>query len=107
MNGDRETSTVAPQALLLMNSELVTDLTAAMAERLLGMEFSTEERIERLFVEAYGRPPTESEVSGVRKFLERSAQLTERGTNADETKRKAWQMLCQSVVSSSEFVYVR
>src|SRR5690606_35885545 len=34
INGDRDSSTIAPQALFLMNSELVAQATTALAERL-------------------------------------------------------------------------
>src|SRR6185503_8640954 len=38
MNGDRPTTTVAPQALFMMNSALVLEHTKAMAERLIALK---------------------------------------------------------------------
>ena len=97
LSGDRNTSTLSPQALFLMNSEWVASVTTAMAERILQAEASGDSRYRRLFLEAYGRPPSKEEVQLLRRFLERF-----QGPEA-----AAWQALCQAVVSSSEFIYVR
>jgi len=106
--GSRDTSTIAPQALFLMNSELVAELTAAMAERLLSEEASRESRIDRLFAEAFGRPPTTEELQRTVQFLTNFETLAAQHTEqTDAPATQAWQALCQSVVSSSEFVYVR
>jgi hypothetical protein len=112
LNGDRDTSTIAPQALFLMNSELVGELTTAMAERLMSLESTQQARLERLFVEAYGRPPTADELQRAGEFLTQFEMLvsTPNGRTAEQADgvvAQAWQALCQSVVSSSEFVYIR
>ena len=111
LNGDRETSTIAPQALFLMNSELVTGLTTAMAERLLEADRTRKAHINQLFLEAYGRRATSDELNRADVFLSQFEKLTvqdkgETKGDADSTQQ-AWQALCQSVVSSSEFIYVR
>ena len=111
LNGNRDTSTIAPQALFLMNSELVADLTTAMADRLLEAGGTREARINRLFLEAYGRQPTADELKRADVFLARFEKLV--AQDKDETKaeagrtEQAWQALCQSVISSSEFIYLR
>ena len=101
LNGNRGTSTIAPQALFLMNSEFIDDLTASMARRLLALDLSDERRIVRLFQEAYGRRPTELETARAGEFL---IQMTQAPAGGPEY---AWELLCQSIVSSSEFIYVR
>lgn len=100
--GSRNTSVVAPQALFLMNSEFVTEITTVMAKRLLATPASPQQRIERLFEEAYGRLPTEAESKRVLEFLKQF----QNPENLHEPER-AWQRLCQSILSSSEFAYVR
>ena len=111
LNGNRDTSTIAPQALFLMNSQLVTSLTTAMAKRLLEADGTHKAHINQLFLEAYGRQPTADELNHADIFLSRFAKLTaqdkdETKGNADSTQQ-AWQGLCQSVILSSEFIYVR
>ena len=93
------------------HDELVTNLTTAMADRLLQADGTRKARINRLFLEAYGRQPTADELDRADVFLTRFAELV--AQDKDETKggagrtKQAWQALCQSVVSSSEFIYVR
>ena len=102
LTGNRGTSTIAPQALFLMNSEFMTEVAASTAERLLALDVPDERRIVRLFREAYGRTPSEREAVRSAEFLR------EFGEQSHEDGRiRAWQALCRSVVSSSEFVYVR
>ncbi len=111
LNGNRNTSTIAPQALFLMNSKLVIDLTTAMADRLLDADGTRKERVTQLFLEAYGRPPTEDELTRadlfLTQFVELSAQEKEDPQGDADITQQAWQALCQSVISSSEFIYVR
>lgn len=111
LNGNRDSSTIAPQALFLMNSKLVIDLTTAMADRLLDTEGTREERITQLFLEVYGRPPTEDELTRADLFLTQFAELTAQEKEDPQGDvggtQQAWQALCQSVISSSEFIYVR
>ncbi len=107
LDGDRDSSTIAPQALLLMNSELLHELTTAMADRLLTLEDSPRDRIDRLFVETYGRPPAAEETASLLEFLARFESLAVRDAPPEEAARRAWRQLCHSVVTSNEFVYVR
>lgn len=58
----RETSTVAPQALTLFNSEEVQDRALAFANRLIRQEKSAQETIKLAFQIAFGRLPTGTEL---------------------------------------------
>ena len=108
LKGDRDTSTIAPQALFLMNSDLVTELTGSMADRLMSLETTRESRINRLFLEAYGRPVTDEEAERASQFLVKFEKLvSQQAGQADAPTAEAWQALCQSIVLSSEFVYIR
>ena len=57
----RETSTVAPQALTLFNSEEVRDRAVAFADRLQNQNLDDAETIQRAFELALGRPPNKTE----------------------------------------------
>ena len=107
LNGNRENSTIAPQALFLMNSELVAELTTAMARRLIKLEPDREARVQRLFLEAFGRPPTPEDVQRAASFLSRFESLLPQQDNQNDEAVQPWQALCQSVVASSEFIYIR
>jgi hypothetical protein len=67
----RVASTHAPQALEMLNGELANDLAGAFAERLTHDAGADHERqIERAFLLAAGRLPTDRERALARKFLE-------------------------------------
>lgn len=102
LNGNRDTSTLSPQALFFMNSEFVLDVTTSWADRVRQIETSKRQRLTLLVEQAYGRLPTETELNRFADFLE---QFESQGSEVD--RQRAWQALCQSIVSSSEFIYVR
>jgi len=107
-NGDRATTTVAPQALFMMNSELVAQAAHDLASDLLACSTVDDaERIRRLYVRAYGRPPKPAEITRAIAFLSRYS----RGLSAMEPVSRerlilAWQALCQTILASNEFVYL-
>jgi len=107
LNGNRESSTIAPQALMLMNSDLMTKISSATADRLLSTDLSTPERIDRLFELAYSRPAVDAELQQLQSYLKQLEVLAARDDSDTEPTHKAWQMICQSVLSSSEFLCVR
>ncbi|MCA9139706.1 MAG: PSD1 domain-containing protein [Planctomycetales bacterium] len=60
----RETSTVAPQALTLINSQEVFDRAIAMADRLIRKDLASDDAtIDRAFHLAFGRSPTNREIA--------------------------------------------
>ena len=58
--GRRDVTTVAPQALTLLNSEFMLQSARALATRLQGLE-SPEEKVEAAWQLAFSRPPAEDE----------------------------------------------
>ncbi len=107
LTGDRNTSTIAPQALFLMNSELVAELALALADRLLESEPDAEQRINRMYLETYGRTASAAESSDATNFLTQFRTFQQESDSDTDPERLAWQALCQAIVSSSEFVYLR
>ncbi len=97
--GNRSSTTVAPQALLLMNSDLVMDSADSFAERLLdGMTKGTtlDQRISKAYRLSFSRNPTEAELGRAKRFLASSNNNSE-----------VWSLFCQSLFASNEFIYVR
>jgi hypothetical protein len=108
-NGDRVTTTVAPQALFMMNSDLVTQVSERLASQLLADPKADDaSRIRRLYEQAYGRPATGVETAKARDFV-RACERALRGSEPDAGKRRAqaWACLCQIVVAANEFIYIR
>jgi hypothetical protein len=102
-SGDRATSTTAPQALLMMNSDLVVDASHALAERLTAFGDDAQ-RINMLYQIAYSRAPTPQETSANLRFLD---DMNAALASDKQCSERAWAALCQAVLSTNEFVYVR
>jgi hypothetical protein len=106
-NGSRATTTVAPQALFLMNSELVAEAARNLADLLLRTAADDAQRTHRLYVRAYSRPPKPVELARAGTFLDRFARRLEaEEPDARERRRRAWQALCQAILVSNEFVSI-
>jgi hypothetical protein len=108
MNGDRSTTTVAPQALFFMNSPLVLEHTRSMTGRLLARaDLDDGGRVRLAYESCFGRPPSAAEVSRATQFLTRVEQAYG-GSEPDAGKRRAraWQSLCKALLQSNEFVYL-
>jgi hypothetical protein len=101
----RATTTIAPQALILLNSGLIDEQAAAMAARLAREAGSDPRaRIVRAFELAVNRAPTDDELDTAVAFLRRnesSGQTSEHSTNA-----VGWTSFCKLVLNLNEFVYV-
>ncbi len=98
--GRRNTSTVAPQALFLMNSPLVQEHAQTTARRLL-KEVPDDDtaRVDLTFRRLLGRYPTAVERTTVLNYVQRDANL------ADD-KLQRWSQLVQALFSSVDFRYV-
>jgi hypothetical protein len=108
-NGDRTTSTIAPQALFLMNSEMLARVSRSLAERAVrDSPDDSSERVQRLYMTAYGRPPSADELARCLAFVqaaEDSLQTEEQDQGSRELD--AWEALSHVLLSSSEFLHIR
>jgi len=102
-NGRRTTSTIAPQALFLLNNPFVISECRLAATQLLAKgETKDEARVTRLFQEAFGRVPTDAEMKHALHFLDASVSGN---AEADEI-RDVWARLIQALVVSPDFRFV-
>ena len=105
--GRRESSVVSPQALLLMNSDLSQTAAEALAKRLLTQK-DLEARIRAACGLAYAREATETDLRRCRDFLTAAdATLASSEPDAAQRELQAWSLLAQTLLMSSEFIYVR
>jgi hypothetical protein len=110
---ERRESTVAPQALHLMNNGMVHQLAehfAARVRREAGSDPGNQ--IERIYLIALSRPPSNEEkeigVAALRKFAGTWAKhLTAAGKpDGDAASMKALTTFCHTVMNSAGFLYV-
>lgn len=106
--GDRTTTTIAPQALMMLNSDFVARASTGFTEMLLSDAAtpSDESRIRHMFIAAFGREPGRQEILQSQAFLERVQQAAE--SQAPDLRHKlSWECLCQVVLASNEFIYLK
>jgi len=106
----RNTTTVAPQALALLNDTFVRDRAADFARRLLTeVGAGDKECVERAFWLALSRQPTSEERAAAVGFLEHQRSSRggrERAASTDELRHAALTDFCQALFSLNEFIYV-
>lgn len=106
--GDRATTTIAPQALLMLNSDLVGRASMDLAGRILAERTADAERIQRLHELAYSRPATDEEIEAGQKFLlDANRLLSASQTDDNKRARLSWEAYCQSILAANEFIYTR
>ncbi len=91
----RSRSTIAPQALHLLNSEFARERARVFAERVQQHSNDSRERIGYAYESALGRAPTNDEVAASQRFLDQ---------NPDPAA--AWHDLCHALFNLNEFVYI-
>lgn len=106
----RKTTTIAPQALILLNSAFMNEQASAFAERLLN-EAGNEPaaQIERAYRLAVSRKPTSRELAIAIGYLQQQQQRWQElaeNAEADQAQRHALQALCKAILNLNEFVYV-
>jgi hypothetical protein len=97
----RRNMTINPaQSLELMNSRLVVDWSRSFAARVRNDGGQTVDgMLDRAWKLAVQRPPSANERASARDFLDRQTKLT-------GSEDQAWADLCQTLLSTNEFLYV-
>ncbi len=102
--GERSQSTVAPQALMMMNHAWVIDRAVAASQRI-ASEFSTApQAINRVYMECLGRLPTDQEAAACLSFLMKSQVGDAATAPALDVKQLA--SVIQSLIASLDFRYL-
>lgn len=102
MTGQRPSTSVATQALFLMNSEFIKSQSEKVASWLLrDSALEDRELLEKLYLRALNRPVTQMEWDEARQFL---------GTNSapnspPDSRRAAWTAYCHAMLCSNEFLF--
>ena len=103
ITGQREVTTVAPQALFFMNSDFVTECARGAATQLLKDETADSPRVRLAYLRLLGREPNPEDVSDsltLLRDLHPPASLR-------SPEQYRWTTLIQALMSSAEFRHVR
>ena len=99
----RNTSTMPLQSLSLLNSNFARRRARAAATSLQMQTSDERHRLKLAFLVFYSRYPKDNELNESNRFLDQQANLY---FEQPDAKDRAWQDLCQSLMASSEFMYV-
>ncbi len=103
----RASTTVAPQALYVMNSPFILQESKSFAKLLESSATNETERIKQGYVRAFARPPSLIETKRALNYLNRyQAQLTSIEKDSKKQRQMAWESLCQILLASNEFIYL-
>ncbi|OYW75852.1 MAG: hypothetical protein B7Z37_11395 [Verrucomicrobia bacterium 12-59-8] len=100
--GLRNSTVVSPQALLLMNSDLATSAAQSFATRLFKISADKEARLRAAYRLAFAREATAADLRRAENYLTNSSQQ-----DSDKREQQAWALLCQALMMSNEFIYLR
>jgi hypothetical protein len=108
VTGKRDVTTVATQALFLMNNAFVLKQSEMLAKRLLEPKGqSPGERVDRAYRIVLGRPPTAHEKKQITDYLDDYRKSLESGGQKGANAQLAsWASVCQTLFGSGEFRYV-
>ncbi len=103
----RNVSTVAPQALFLMNDPQVTSWVSRLAgrPRIAGLA-KPEDRIRALYRLLFAREPSAEEVAAGRRFVESQAGQPPAGGSGVGAPLGPWEAYAQALLLSNEFLFV-
>ena len=102
--GNRDVTTVPPQALAMMNSPVVRQLAEKFAKRLpAAADASLAERIGEAYRLALSRPPSEAEIEQMSTFISNQAD-SYGGT--EQAQQQALADFCQLVLCLNEFMFI-
>ena len=110
VTGRRDTTTVATQALYLLNDPFVRQQGAALAQRLLSRkDLDGADRTTLAYRLALGRLPTAAERQRANGYVleYETAARAERPNPPSDLNAAAWTSLCHAILASAEFRYVR
>jgi hypothetical protein len=100
-DGHRSATTVATQALFVMNSPLVIREAGNVAEAVLKQEKQDRRRVEKIYLRVLDRSPDAGEIDQGITYVSRFRQ---KWSQIDETK--AWTSLVHTLMASNEFMFV-
>ena len=105
--GRRSVSNVPAQALILMNDPFVAGEAQRWAKRILSRnELDPAGRVRRMYLEAYGRPPTEAETTIALRFLERHGEALGVPPERRATDEQVWAGLAHVLINVKEFIFL-
>ena len=104
--GDRQSTTVAPQALLLMNADWILDAAGELARRSEDAASLPVDRIDWLTRQTLGRSASDREREVYLQFV-REPSLSASDSAGQRAAASRWEMLAHNLLICNEFFYIQ
>jgi len=101
--GRRSQSNVPAQALILMNDPFIVQQAELWAKRVIAAAPSPEQRIARMYLSAFARPPSSAEITAALAFIDQ--QTKELGAKNSDDPR-LWADLAHVLINTKEFIFL-
>jgi hypothetical protein len=99
---------VPSQALLLLNNELVNELSKRWASKVIGSAGDPQARVQLMYRTAFAREPERHEIDEILSFTKSQAELhAVPGVDALTIEQRAWADVAHVLFNSPEFIYVK
>ncbi len=95
--GRRSVSNVPAQALVLMNDPFVVEQSKLWAKQLVGEHSTNEARLEQMYLNGLGRPPTEAETQRIHSYL---------AAHSSANPLETWTNLAHVTLNQKEFIFI-
>lgn len=107
-HAQRASTTVAPQALYVMNSPFVADVSQKLAGDVLAAPAKSDaERVQLAYQRVLDRSPTPPETARALGYLARySTRLAATQPDAQKRRVTTWKSFCQILFATNEFIYL-
>jgi hypothetical protein len=106
--GTRDVTNTPAQSLALLNDPFVKQQAEAWTRKLMtNQQVSIAARIESMFVAAYGRPPTATELNRWDVSIQELARLHNVEAKAVMQSETVWQDAAHAIFNTKEFIYLR
>jgi len=107
--GNRNTTNVPAQSLILMNNQFVKQQAGVMAKSILKTKAkkSFEEKVNYAYQKAFSRNPKEEEIQKSEKFFTLMASAYKIDGNAAKSNETVWTDYCHSLFNLKEFIYLK
>lgn len=107
LNGKRNSTTLATQALFMLNSALVAEQSRELATQLIALPNSDDDaRVRRAYELAFQREPSSSKVARAKEFVQQFAASAGASGTAEEQRLAAWRSFCRTLLAANEFLFV-
>ena len=103
--GKRNVTNVPAQSLMLMNDPFIAEQAELLAQRSLSqVELSPRERIQQIYLWAFSRAASESEVAQSLDFIRQQAEAQQ--IELWQESVEVWKDYCHTIFNSKEFIYL-